>query len=224
MIFELDPELPSFPHPSFAEEDGLLAIGGDLSIQRLLNAYRQGIFPWYSEDTPIRWYAPHERFALYPKKIRISKSMQKIFTRNDFIFTANQAFEQVISECAGISRKGQHGTWIVSDMLKAYKHLHEAGFAHSIEVLQNNILIGGLYGVLIGKVFCGESMFSKVSNASKAALIYLCQNYNLNLIDCQIYSQHLESMGAEMIMQQEFLNILQQQAYTPNGLQKLLRR
>jgi len=224
MIFELDPKHALFPHPSLAEEDGLLAIGGDLSTKRLLNAYRQGIFPWYSKDTPILWYAPHERFVLYPHKIKISKSMQKSFARNDFTLTSDQAFEQVIAECSRAPRKDQDGTWIVPDMIEAYAELHRAGFAHSIEVWQKNVLVGGLYGVLIGKVYCGESMFSKISDASKAALIYLCQEYDIDLIDCQVHSAHLEIMGAEMMTQQDYLNILAQQAYSLNGLQKLFRQ
>ncbi|NGF56334.1 leucyl/phenylalanyl-tRNA--protein transferase [Parapedobacter sp. SGR-10] len=224
MIFELDPKHVLFPHPSLAEEDGLLAIGGDLSTERLLNAYRQGIFPWYSKETPILWYAPHERFVLYPYKIKVSKSMRKSFARNDFTFTSDQAFEQVIAECSRVPRKDQDGTWIVPDMIEAYAELHRAGFAHSIEVWQKKVLVGGLYGVLIGKVYCGESMFSKISDASKAALIYLCQEYDIDLIDCQIHSAHLESMGAEMMTQQDYLNILAQQAYSPNGLQKLFRQ
>jgi len=223
MIFELDPKHALFPHPSLAEEDGLLAIGGDLSTERLLNAYRQGIFPWYSKETPILWYAPHERFVLYPYKIKVSKSMRKSFARNDFTFTSDQAFEQVIAECSRVPRKDQDGTWIVPDMIRAYSELHQAGFAHSIEVWQKNVLVGGLYGVLIGKVFCGESMFSRISNASKAALIHLCQDYDLELIDCQIHSEHLESMGAESMIQADFFHLLADQQMEADGLQKLLR-
>jgi len=219
MIFRLDPQRPDFPHPSLAEEGGLLAVGGDLSPQRLLNAYAQGIFPWYSEHTPILWYAPHDRFVLYPQQVKVSKSMQKTLDRQEFTCTTDRAFEQVISNCSRIQRKDQDGTWIVSDMITAYNTLHQLGHAHSIEVWQDGNLVGGLYGILVGKIFCGESMFSKISNASKAALIYLCQNYSLDLIDCQIHSTHLESMGAEMMTQQDYLNILAQQAYRPNGLQ-----
>ncbi|NGM89132.1 leucyl/phenylalanyl-tRNA--protein transferase, partial [Parapusillimonas sp. SGNA-6] len=159
-----------------------------------------------------------------PYKIKVSKSMRKSFARNDFTFTSDQAFEQVIAECSRVPRKDQDGTWIVPDMIEAYAELHRAGFAHSIEVWQKKVLVGGLYGVLIGKVYCGESMFSKISDASKAALIYLCQEYDIDLIDCQIHSAHLESMGAEMMTQQDYLNILAQQAYSPNGLQKLFRQ
>lgn len=223
MIFRLDNSHILFPDPSLAEEDGLLAVGGDLSRERLLNAYANGIFPWYSDDTPILWYAPHERFVLYPSEVKVSKSMVKVMSKGDFMITHNQAFRAVIQNCASINRKEQDGTWIVDDMQKAYLDLHEQGFAHSIEVWQDKELIGGLYGVLVGKVFCGESMFSKVSNASKAALIYLCKQYDLELIDCQIHSDHLESMGAKLIDSEIFYNLLDNQQYTAHGLQKLFR-
>lgn len=223
MFFELDPNLITFPHPSYAEEDGLLALGGDLSPDRLLAGYRHGIFPWYSEDSPILWYAPHERFVLHPHKVKVSKSMRKILDQKLFTITYNHCFEQVISNCATTNRKEQDGTWIVDDMITAYSKLHQKGFAHSVEVWQDNTLVGGLYGVLVGRVFCGESMFSKVSNASKTALIYLCQNFDLSLIDCQIYSAHLESLGAEIMPQSDFLDTLAQQEYHPDGLQKLFR-
>lgn len=223
MIFQLDIENYSFPNPELAEEDGLLAIGGDLVSERLLTAYYHGIFPWYSEDTPILWYAPHERFVLYPDAIKVSKSMIKIMKNNVFRISYNEAFEQVIDNCSAIERVDQDGTWIVDDMKKAYKILHQLGFAHSIEVWQGQELVGGLYGVLVGKVFCGESMFSKVSNASKAALIYLCQSFELELIDCQIHSEHLESMGAKIIAAKEFYAKLENQLYDKDGLQRLFR-
>lgn len=223
MIFRLDDTSILFPDSTLAEEDGLLAIGGDLRIERLLEAYANGIFPWYSEETPILWYAPHERFVLYPQEVKVHKSMAKIMGKGDFKITFDQAFEQVIQQCATIERKEQDGTWIVSEMQEAYIQLHQQGFAHSIEVWQQEELVGGLYGVLIGKVFCGESMFSKVSNASKAALIYLCHQFDLQLIDCQIHSEHLESMGAKEIDSQIFYKLLRNQAYTRHGLQKLLR-
>lgn len=223
MIFRLDPNDYSFPNPSLAENDGLLAIGGDLAVDRLLTAYYHGIFPWYSEDSPILWYAPHERFVLDPREVRISKSMRKMLSNAFFTFTANKAFDQVINNCSSISRTGQDGTWIVDDMKEAYKNLHRLGYAHSIEVWQDDNLVGGLYGILVGKVFCGESMFSEVSNASKAALIYLCQNYDLDLIDCQIYSDHLASMGAKLIDAEEFYAKLASQTYCQNGLDRLIR-
>jgi leucyl/phenylalanyl-tRNA--protein transferase len=223
MIFRLDEQHILFPDPSLAEEDGLLAVDGDLRVERLLNAYANGIFPWYSEDTPILWYAPHERFVLYPHEIKISKSMTKVLAKGDFKITFNQAFEKVIHNCAAIMRKDQDGTWIVDEMQEAYIDLHQQGFVHSVEVWQNDTLVGGLYGVLVGKVFCGESMFSKVSNASKAALVFLCQQFDLELVDCQIHSEHLESMGAKLIDSKIFYNLLHNQQYTAHGLQKLLR-
>jgi leucyl/phenylalanyl-tRNA--protein transferase len=223
MIFRLDEQRIIFPDPTLSEEDGLLAVGGNLSVDRLLNAYENGIFPWYSEETPILWYAPHERFVLYPQEIKVSKSMSKIMDKGSFEISFDTAFEHVIHNCASVDRKDQEGTWIVDEMQKAYINLHQKGFAHSIEVWQDGKLVGGLYGVLIGKVFCGESMFSKVSNASKAALIYLCKNFDLDLVDCQIHSDHLESMGAKLIDSKIFYNLLQNQQYNSHGLQKLLR-
>lgn len=223
MIFQLDPTIIGFPDPALAEDDGLLAIGGDLQSERLLEAYSIGIFPWYSEDTPILWYAPPERFVLFPKEIKISKSMSKIIQRKDFDVTFDQSFGEVISNCSAINRKDQDGTWIVEDMQYAYNTLHKEGFAHSIEVWQNGVLVGGLYGVLVGKVFCGESMFSKVSNASKVALIYLTTQFDIELIDCQIHSEHLESMGAKLISRECFYRILEQQEFEKNGLQRLFR-
>lgn len=223
MVFQLDTDLILFPDPHLAEEDGLLAIGGDLRTERLLEAYKNGIFPWYSEDTPILWYAPQERFILYPEHVKVSKSMAKVFAKNIFELSFNTCFEDVIRQCSTVARRGQDGTWIVDSMLTAYAQLHQEGYAHSIEVRQNGNLVGGLYGVLIGKVFCGESMFSKVPNASKAALIYLCQNFDLELIDCQIYSSHLASMGATTVDASFFYSKLRQQNVESNGLQKLFR-
>lgn len=223
MIFQLLSEDFSFPDPTLAEEDGLLAIGGDLDVKRILTAYYHGIFPWYSEDTPILWYAPHERFVLDPAEVKVSKSMTKLINNHVFQITFNQSFSQVIENCSSVSRVDQDGTWIVDDMKKAYNALHRLGFAHSIEVWQANELVGGLYGVLVGKVFCGESMFSRVSNASKMALIYLCQSFDLELIDCQIHSDHLESMGAKLIEAKDFYTKLEQQSYKKDGLQMLFR-
>ncbi|MCI0922183.1 leucyl/phenylalanyl-tRNA--protein transferase [Sphingobacterium rhinopitheci] len=223
MVFELDPDDYSFPKPALAEADGLLAIGGDLSTDRLLTAYYNGIFPWYSEDTPILWYAPHERFVLDPQEIKISKSMSKVLRTNTFHVTYNKSFDAVIDNCSSVARVDQDGTWIVDDMKRAYKELHRLGFAHSIEVWHGEELVGGLYGILVGKVFCGESMFAKVSNASKVALIYLCQSFDLELIDCQIHSEHLESMGAKTIESSEFYAKLGQQLYDQHGLQRLFR-
>ncbi|WP_090889675.1 leucyl/phenylalanyl-tRNA--protein transferase [Pedobacter rhizosphaerae] len=208
MFFQLLDDDVSFPDPTLAEEDGLLAVGGDLSLERLLVAYSNGIFPWFSEGEPILWYSPHQRCVIYPEQIKISKSMKKVLKEEVFQVTIDQAFKEVIQNCAQMPRKGQDGTWITDDMQKAYINLHEKGFAHSIEVWQQDKLVGGLYGILINKVFCGESMFSRVSNASKTALIYLT-NLNIELIDCQLPNDHLLSLGAEMIDRETYLKMLQ---------------
>jgi len=207
MVFRLDDRL-LFPDAALAEADGLLAIGGDLSVDRLLLAYRNGIFPWYNDDTPILWYSPHERFVLFPHELRISKSMRQIVRSARFSVTHDQCFERVIEECSATSREGQDGTWITADMKEAYVKLHREGYAHSVEVWEKDELAGGLYGVEVGAVFCGESMFSKVSNASKTALINLCQSGKYELIDCQVYTEHLESMGARMISREEYMSLL----------------
>ena len=207
MIFQLSDEL-IFPDPELAEDDGLLAIGGDLSLERLLLAYQNGIFPWFNEDDPILWYSPPERFVLFPKEIKISKSMRQVLNSKKFRVTHNQDFDAVIKNCAIAKREGQNGTWINSLMLDAYTDLHQKGYVHSVEVWEDKELVGGLYGVLTNKVFCGESMFSKKSNASKTALIWLCENANIKLIDCQVYTKHLESMGAKMMTRANFLALL----------------
>lgn len=222
MPYLLDENKLVFPHPSLADEDGLLAIGADLQLERLLLAYENGIFPWYNEENPILWFAPLERFVLVPNKIKLSKSMKQIMKSNKFKITIDQDFKSIIENCASMPRKDQDGTWIIADMQEAYIRLHEAGYAHSIEVWQDQKLVGGLYGVQVGKVFCGESMFSKVSNASKIALIYLAQNFGLSLIDCQIPSDHLSSMGAETISQSEYLTILHNQEILPYEFQRTL--
>ena len=208
MIFRLLDDEYIFPDTALAEPDGLLAIGGDLSVGRLLLAYQSGIFPWFSEDDPILWYAPHERCVIFPDRVKMSKSMRKIVNSDVFRITSNQAFAEVVRNCATVPRIGQDGTWITNDMQNAYVKLHERGIAHSIEIWQNNELVGGLYGVKIGKVFCGESMFSKISNASKIALIHLAKNMGFELIDCQLPNDHLMSMGAEMISREDYLKIL----------------
>jgi leucyl/phenylalanyl-tRNA--protein transferase len=208
MVFELNSKKLEFPHPSYAEEDGLLAVGGDLSADRLLLAYCNGIFPWFSDDSPILWYAPDPRFVIYPSKIKISKSMAGILRKKTFSFSIDQGFSEVIQRCATINRKEQAGTWITQDMIDAYRKLAELGYAHSVEVWQDGSLVGGLYGVLINGVFCGESMFSKVPNASKAALIFLAQEIDLRLIDCQFHTAHLESMGGEYLSLTDYLAIL----------------
>lgn len=197
-----------FPEPELADEDGLLAIGGDLSAERLILAYQCGIFPWFSEETPILWYAPHQRFVLLPNQLKISKSMHKLLNSEKFSITFDTAFSDVIKSCASISRLDQDGTWITSDMQEAYINLYKLGIAHSVEVWEHDQLVGGLYGIHINSVFCGESMFSKVSNASKAALIWLCQNKTYKLIDCQVHTSHLESLGAGFISMDQYLNFL----------------
>jgi leucyl/phenylalanyl-tRNA--protein transferase len=209
MIFQLAEEELIFPHPSMAEEDGLLAIGGDLSKERLVLAYNHGIFPWFSEGDPICWFAPHERCVIFPKKVKVSKSMRKVLADGIFRVTKDQAFEQVIVNCAKTPRIGQDGTWITNEMQDAYISLHQASWAHSIEVWYGDELVGGLYGLEINHVFCGESMFSKMSNASKTALIWLCRSEKYQLIDCQVPNDHLMSLGAEMIPREDYTLILQ---------------
>lgn len=208
MIFQLSEDVLWFPEPELAEDDGLLAIGGDLSAERLMLAYQSGIFPWFSDDTPILWYAPHKRFVLFPDELKVSKSMHKLLISKKFRITFDTAFPEVIKACASIRREGQEGTWITSDMQLAYINLFRLGIAHSVEVWENDQLAGGLYGIQMNSVFCGESMFSKLSNASKAALIWLCQNKTYKLIDCQVYTSHLESLGARFISRNQYLACL----------------
>lgn len=208
-LFALDKEL-IFPSVHLAEPDGLLAMGGDLSTERLLLAYRIGIFPWYESDT-ILWWSPDPRFVLFPDELKISKSIKPILNRNEFEFSTNKAFRQVIQNCKQTKRPGQEGTWITNEVEKAYCKLHELGFAHSAEVWKEGELMGGLYGIRLGKVFFGESMFSKVSNASKTAFIKYVQQLKdegIKLIDCQIYTEYLESFGAKMIDRSEFCELL----------------
>lgn len=208
MIFKLLENDIRFPDPSFAEDDGLLAIGGDLSVERLKMAYQNGIFPWFSEGDPILWYSPHERCVIFPDKIKISKTMSRLIKNQVFRVTENSDFRAVIFNCANMPRLGQDGTWITDEMQQAYIQLHKIGIAKSVEVWQGDELVGGLYGVVIDDVFCGESMFSKVSNASKTALIYLAQKGDFRLIDCQLPNDHLLSMGAEMISREDYLSYL----------------
>ncbi|USL96460.1 leucyl/phenylalanyl-tRNA--protein transferase [Riemerella anatipestifer] len=201
-----------FPNPYYQKED-IVAIGGDLSPKRVLLAYQNGIFPWFNEGEEILWWSPLERFVLFPRQIKISKSMRKIMKSNCFEFKENHNFEAVIKNCAHIKRSEQDGTWITEQMIETYLRLHQLGIAKSIEVYQNNILVGGFYGIMTHNIFCGESMFSKVSNASKAGLIYFAEKYcnQVRLIDCQVYSQHLESLGATLIRKDIFLDILDPQ-------------
>lgn len=198
-----------FPDVSEATADGLLAVGGDLSSERLLHAYANGIFPWFDEIEPILWWTPDPRFVLYPSDLKVSKSMKQILKTNKFKVTINKDFKSVITHCAKAKRYGQLGTWITDDMITAYKNLYKLGYAKSVEVWQNDELVGGLYGVDLGnRVFCGESMFAKVSNASKVGFITLVQNSDYKLIDCQLHTRHLESLGAKHISRQDFLKYL----------------
>jgi leucyl/phenylalanyl-tRNA--protein transferase len=209
-LFVLDKEL-SFPPVHLAEPDGLLAIGGDLSADRLLLAYRKGIFPWYEGDH-ILWWCPDPRFVLFPEELKVSKNMKQLLKKNDIEFTINKAFDQVINHCKTITRKGQKGTWITDEVKKAYTLLHKKGFAHSAEVWKDGKLVGGLYGIRLGNIFFGESMFSKESNASKHAFIKYVQQLKaegIELLDCQVYTEHLEKMGARMIPRKEFVSYLQ---------------
>jgi leucyl/phenylalanyl-tRNA---protein transferase len=208
-LFILGKEL-LFPPVELAEPDGLLAAGGDLSQERLLLAYRQGIFPWY-EGRHILWWCPDPRFVLFPQELKASTSMRQLIRRHTFDFRVDSDFRQVIAKCKTIARRGQEGTWITEEVKEAYTRLHEAGYAHSAEVWQSGVLVGGLYGLRMGKVFFGESMFSTVSNASKYAFISYIQQLQaegVELIDCQVYTEHLESLGARMIGRPEFIALI----------------
>lgn len=213
-VFALDDEL-YFPPVHYAEASGLLAVGGDLSTERLLLAYRSGIFPWYDEP-PVLWWSPNPRFLLFPNEFKISKSLRPLLKKDAFEFTVNSSFTEVIHQCKKISRAGQVGTWINDDIINAYTQLHQQGIAHSAEVWQQGKLVGGLYGIKIGKVFFGESMFSKVSNASRYAFtkyVEILSNEGIEIIDCQIYSEYLESMGARHITLNEFTALLKKYCY-----------
>ena len=208
-VYALSKELV-FPPVQFAEPDGLLAIGGDLSTERLLLAYRQGIFPWY-EGHHVLWWCPDPRFVLFPEELKESKSMKQLIKKNAFEFSINKAFTEVINNCKSISRRGQESTWITNEVKEAYIRMHQLGYAHSAEAWQDGQLAGGLYGIRLGNVFFGESMFSKTSNASKYAFIkyvHTLQLENVKLIDCQVYTEHLESLGARMIERSNFIELL----------------
>ncbi|MGB1206773.1 MAG: leucyl/phenylalanyl-tRNA--protein transferase [Chitinophagales bacterium] len=210
-VYKLTNELV-FPSPFLAEDDGLLAFGGDLSARRLLLAYSMGIFPWYSESEPILWWSPNPRFAMLPEDIKISKSMKQVLKKQLFRITLDENFEDVVRNCQQKKRTGQSGTWITEEMLAAYQYLHHVGLAHSVEVWnKNNELVGGLYGVALGSCFFGESMFAHESNASKTGYITLVkqlQKWQFDLIDCQVYTKHLESLGAKNMSRTQFINSL----------------
>jgi leucyl/phenylalanyl-tRNA--protein transferase len=214
MLFLLDPHDPAAPFPDVQlaeqEPNGLLAVGGDLSITRLVNAYRRGIFPWFSRGDPILWWAPDPRTVLYPGRIRVTRSLRKTMRKRTLGVTLDEAFDAVIQACSE-PRPGSSGTWLVPEMITAYRRLHRQGLAHSVEVWQGGDLVGGLYGVAIGRVFFGESMFSRVSDASKIALVHLCrtlENWRFRLIDCQVLTSHLIRMGAEEIPRKAFVQLL----------------
>ncbi|MBC9930445.1 leucyl/phenylalanyl-tRNA--protein transferase [Chitinophaga qingshengii] len=208
-VFRLNKRL-LFPPVHLAEPDGLLAVGGDLSVERLLLAYRSGIFPWFDER-PILWWSPDPRFVLFPADLKVSASMKQVLRRNQFRITYNADFPAVIARCSNITRAGQDSTWITDEMQAAYIRLHQAGYAMSVESWLNDQLVGGLYGIKIGSCFFGESMFSDVSNASKAAFITFVQAYaaELTLIDCQVETEHLASLGAGFISRDTFLELIQ---------------
>lgn len=200
-----------FPEVSLTHSSGIIALGGDLSPQRLVLAYKSGIFPWFEDGEPITWWSPNPRMVLFLDELVVTKSMRNVLNRDTFTVTFNQNFREVISNCQQIKRDGQNGTWITNDMIEAYCNLHELGIAKSVEVWQDGQIVGGLYGIDLGHIFCGESMFSKVSNASKIAFISLVrylQKENYELLDCQVYNEHLESLGCREIARKDFISIL----------------
>jgi len=207
-----------FPPPHLASEDGLLAVGGDLSQKRLLLAYRMGIFPWFSNNEPILWWSPDPRLVLYPHEIKTSKTLKKIIKKEVFKVTMDLAFNEVINQCAQVRLKKDQGTWIIEDMIEAYCQLHESGFAHSVEVWRQGELAGGLYGVSLGKCFFGESMFTRISNASNIALVKLVEylkKLSFDMIDCQVATEHLTRFGARQIPRIRFLNQLEKSLKAP---------
>ncbi len=211
-VFQLSDEI-IFPSPELARKDGLLAFGGDLSEERLITAYSMGIFPWYSEDSPILWWTPNPRLILIPSELKVSRSLRKVINKGIFKVTMDTAFEQVIRNCADAPREGQGGTWITEDMVDAYIRLHKSGYAHSVESWHEGELVGGLYGIILGKAFFGESMFSKESNASKVAFVWLVERLKeqgFKLIDCQVRTEHLISLGARDVPRKRFLEMLRE--------------
>ena len=200
-----------FPSPEQASDEGIVAVGGDLKPERVMLAYRKGIFPWFESDDFLLWWSPDPRMVLFPDQVKISKSMRAVLRKKQFEVTFNKAFDAVVEACAKVKRFGQNGTWITPGLMEVYSTLHTQGHAHSVEVWEEGVLVGGLYGIDLGTVFCGESMFSKANNASKVALISLAKELKKNkyeLIDCQVPTQHLASMGAESIPRSEFLTYL----------------
>lgn len=222
MLYWLTQDLV-FPPVNLAEDWGGLALGGDLSPERLLLAYRSGIFPWYNEDQPIIWHAPNPRFVLFPEKLKIPRSLRPTLNQQKFTITYDTAFARVIRQCQQIQRPDQPGTWITKEMLQAYCHLHKQGYAHSVEAWQKNKLVGGLYGISLGRVFFGESMFTKVSNASKAAFVTKVldlKSKGFSLIDCQVHTPHLERFGAEDISRTQYMRLLKEALVYPTLIGK----
>ena len=212
MIFLPPTEKPNFPIPESANDDGLLAIGGKLTIDWLIEAYSNGIFPWFNDGDPILWWSPNPRATMSPKDIKVQKSMKSIFNQNKYQLKIDSAFENVIEICSNIPRKKQRGTWITKSMKNAYVEMHKKGYAHSFEAWKNDKLVGGLYGISLGKMFFGESMFSTMANASKFAFISMCKildKNNFSLIDCQMHTNHLESMGCGSVSRAKFLEMLE---------------
>jgi len=217
----LDPRDPAAPFPpveqALREPDGLLAFGGDLSPERLLRAYRRGVFPWYGEGQPILWWSPDPRSVLYPPRLRVSRSLNKVLRKKQYQITADRAFAEVIAACAAPRRDGL-GTWLGPEMIEAYCRLHDMGHAHSVESWYEGELVGGLYGLALGRVFFGESMFSRRSDASKAAFVALVRNlcdWDYVLVDCQVASDHLNSLGAEPILRRDFISVLDRHCDAP---------
>jgi len=216
-VYQLSEDLV-FPSPHLASKEGLLAVGGDLTRSRLLLAYSLGIFPWYSENEPILWWSPDPRLVLYPDELKISRSLSKVIKKGAYTVTVDRAFEQVISECARVRLENQEGTWIVEEMVKAYCDLHESGFAHSVEAWEGDHLAGGLYGVSLGRSFFGESMFTRISNASKVAFVSLVQHLrslDFALIDCQVTTGHLTRFGAREVSRARYLEELDKALRAP---------
>lgn len=210
-IYKLNEKELRFPPVDLANKDGILAYGGDLSPKRVLLAYHKGIFPWYSEETPILWWCPDPRFVLFPDELHVSKSTRRLMRKGTFEVTFDKDFEQVLKNCKQMPRKDQDGTWITEELFNTYIEIHAMGYAHSVEVWQNGELVGGLFGVNIGGVYFGESMFTKVSNASKvgfASLVVQLQKRGVQLIDCQVWTAHLESFGARHIKREKFMHNL----------------
>ena len=221
-VYYLNDDYKAFPNPELTNQDGILAVGGDYTPEWILLAYQHGIFPWSNPNDPILWWCPDPRFVLFPDELKVSKSMRPYFNQKKFEVTFDTQFEQVMRNCMQLDRRGQHGTWISESMIEGYLEVHKLGFAHSVEVWQNEDLVGGLYGIALGNVFFGESMFSKVSNASKFGFITLVrflQKNNFQLIDCQQETNHLASLGARNISRKEFLKTLKNNdlTTTPRG-------